>query len=136
VTRPALRSILLGTNDPRRLRDWYTAALAPEDPDGFTEVTPTLFARRFGATSLLIDGRADLADRCPDPGRVILNFHVDDIRAAEARLVALGAVWVREPEVTHWGIIGTVLDPDGNYVQIVAPTPDSPTCLQRKEDHG
>jgi predicted enzyme related to lactoylglutathione lyase len=136
VTRPALRSILLGTTDPRRLRDWYTAALAPEDRDGFTEVTPTLFARRFGDTWLLIDGRDDVADKCPDPGRVILNFHVEDIRVAEARLVALGAVWVREPEVTRWGIIGTVLDPDGNYVQIVAPAPDSPTCLQRKEDHG
>jgi hypothetical protein len=39
-------------------------------------------------------------------------------------------------ETTPWGIIGTVLDLDDNYVQIVEPAPDSPTCLQRKEDHG
>ncbi len=136
MTRPALRSILLGTHDPRRLRDWYTAALAPEEPDGFTEVTPTLFACRFGDTSLLVDGRSDVAEASPDPGRVILNFYVDDIRAVEARLVALGTVWVREPEATRWGIIGTVLDVDGNYVQIVEPAPDSPMRRQRKEDHG
>jgi hypothetical protein len=61
---------------------------------------------------------------------------VDDIRAAEERLVALDAVWVRELEPTRWGIIGTVLDLDGNYVQIVEPAPDSPTCLQPKEVDG
>src|SRR5262249_60432886 len=71
-----------------------------------------------------------------EPARIILNFHVEDVRAAEARLVALGAVWARELEATRWGIIGTVLDLDGNYVQIVEPTADSPTCLHRKEDHG
>jgi predicted enzyme related to lactoylglutathione lyase len=134
MSSTALGSILLGTTDPVRLRDWYTAAFAAGDEDAFTEVTPTLFACRFGNTSLFIDGRSDLVGTNPDPGRIILNFHVDDIRTAEARLVALGAVWVREPERTRWGIIGTVLDLDGNYVQIFEPAPDSPACLQPKED--
>lgn len=131
---PILGSILLGTPDPVRLRDWYAAAFAAGDGDGFTQVTPTLFAGTFGDTSLLIDGRSDVAGTRPHPGRVILNFHVEDARAAEARLVALGAVWVRELERTRWGIIGTVVDPDGNYVQVVQPAPDSPPCLQAKED--
>jgi hypothetical protein len=30
-----------------------------------------------------------------EPARIVLNFHVDDIRAAEARPAALAAVWVR-----------------------------------------
>lgn len=131
---PILGSILLGTSDPVRLRDWYTAAFAAGDEEAFTEVTPTLFACRFGNTSLFIDGRSDLAGTNPDPGRVILNIHVEDARAVEARLVALGAVWLREMERTRWGIIGTVLDLDGNCVQIVEPTADSPPCLQTKED--
>ena len=136
MTTPALGSILLGTTNPHRLRDWYAAALAPGDSgEAFTEVTPTMFAGTFGDTSVLIDGRSDVADKNPDPGRVILNFHVDDIRAAEARLVALEAVWARELERTRWGIIGTVLDLDGNYIQIVEPAPESPACLQRKEEH-
>jgi predicted enzyme related to lactoylglutathione lyase len=79
-------------------------------------------------------GTAD-APNTVEPARIVLNFHVDDIRAAEARLVALEAVWVRELERTRWGIIGTVLDFDGNCVQIVEPAPDSPPCLQRKEVH-
>ena len=133
---PTLASILLGTADPRRLRDWYAAAFLGNDDDGFTVVTPTLFACRFGGTSLLIDGRGDVVGTSPDPGRIILNFRVDDIRAVEERLVALGAVWVRELEATRWGIIGTVLDLDGNYVQIVEPAPGSPRCLHPEEDDG
>src|SRR5262245_51817870 len=114
---PALGSILLGTTDPVRLRDWYTAAFTASDGDGFTEVTPTLFACTFGDTSLLIDGRDDVAASSPDPGRVILNFHVDDARATAARLDDLGVTWLVELEERDGGLFGTLVDPDGNYVQ-------------------
>ena len=116
---PTLGSILLGTTDPVRLRDWYAAAFAAGDDDGFKEVTPTLFACTFGDTSLLIDGRGDVADTSADPGRVILNFHVDDARATAARLDELGVTWLVELEEHDGGLFGTLLDPDGNYVQII-----------------
>ena len=116
---PTLGSILLGTTDPVRLRDWYAAAFAAGDDDGFTEVTPTLFACTFGDTSLLIDGRGDVADTSPDPGRVILNFHVDDARATAARLDEAGVIWLVELEERDGGLFGTLVDPDGNYVQII-----------------
>ena len=117
---PRLGSILLGTADPHRLRDWYATALgAGDDGGGFTEVSPTLFACRFGGTSLLIDGRGDVADSSPDPGRVVLNFHVDDARATAERLDALGVTWLVELEERDGGLFGTLVDPDCNYVQII-----------------
>ena len=117
---PALSSILLGTSDPERLRDWYAAALAPADAGGgFTEVTPTMFAGTFGDTSLLIDGRSDVADKNPEPGRVVLNFHVDDARAVAEHLHSLGVTWLVELEEREGGLFGTLVDPDGNYVQII-----------------
>jgi catechol 2,3-dioxygenase-like lactoylglutathione lyase family enzyme len=119
VPTAALGSILLGTTDPVRLRDWYAAAFGAGDGDGFTEVTPTLFACTFGDTSLLIDGRDDVAGASPDPGRVILNFHVDDARATAERLDALGVTWLVELEERAGGVFGTLVDPDGNYVQII-----------------
>ena len=115
-----LGSILLGTSNPERLRDWYAAALAPGDGGGgFTEVTPTMFACTFGDTSLLIDGRSDVVDQNPEPGRVILNFHVDDARATADHLKALGVTWLVELEEREGGLFGTLVDPDGNYVQII-----------------
>jgi predicted enzyme related to lactoylglutathione lyase len=120
VPTPALGSILLGTADPDRLRDWYAAALAPGDTGGaFTEVTPTMFAATFGDTSLLIDGRSDVADKNPEPGRVVLNFHVDDARAVAEHLDSLGVTWLVELEEREGGLFGTLVDPDGNYVQII-----------------
>jgi predicted enzyme related to lactoylglutathione lyase len=115
---PPLGSILLGTSDARRLRDWYTAAFAPEG-EGFNEVSPSMFAGTFGDVGLLIDGRDDVADRNPEPGRVILNFHVEDARATATRLDELGVTWVVEPEERAEGVFGTLVDPDGNFIQII-----------------
>jgi predicted enzyme related to lactoylglutathione lyase len=115
---PPLGSILLGTTDPRRLRDWYAAAFGG-DGGGFAEVTPTMFAADFGDVGLLIDGRNDVTDTNPEPGRVILNFHVDDARAVAERLNGLGVSWLVELEDRDGGVFGTLVDPDGNYVQII-----------------
>jgi predicted enzyme related to lactoylglutathione lyase len=120
VSTPTLGSILLGTTQPHRLRDWYVGALAAgDDGEGFTEVSPTMFACRFGATTLIIDGREDVAEKNPDPGRVILNFHVDDARATADHLNELGVTWLVELEERDGGLFGTLVDPDGNYVQII-----------------
>jgi glyoxalase superfamily protein len=123
--RARLRAITLESGAPDRAAAWYRRALGLADAD------PLLTA---GGVELRFTLGTSDAPYTGEPARIILNFHVDDIRAAEARLVALEAVWVRELERTRWGIIGTVLDLDGNYVQIVEPTPDSPACLQRKEE--
>jgi predicted enzyme related to lactoylglutathione lyase len=118
MATPPLGSILLGTTNPRRLRDWYEAAFGP-DGGGFTEVTPTMFSANFGDVGVLIDGRDDVTDTNPEPGRVILNFHVDDARATAARLNDQGVTWLVELEEREGGLFGTLVDPDGNYVQII-----------------
>lgn len=74
-----------------------------------------------GGVSLLIDDRDDVAARNAEPARVIINAHVDDARATARHLDCLGVTWLaeagyREP-AGAWS--GTVLDPDGNYVQII-----------------
>jgi len=123
--RARLRAVVLDSSDPARAAAWYRAALGLQGDD------PLLTAGGVELRFTAVTGAEAVA---VEPARIILNFLVDDVRAAEARLVALGAVWVRELEPTRWGIIGTVLDLDGNYVQIVEPTPDSPPCLQPEED--
>ncbi|NUW44175.1 hypothetical protein HT134_29235 [Nonomuraea rhodomycinica] len=74
---------------------------------------------RFGAFHLIIDNRKDIGDRNPEPGRMILNFEVPDARAVVARMEELGASWVAELEDRDGSLFATVLDPDGNYVQIL-----------------
>jgi len=109
--KAVIGSILLGSADPERLRAWYIAAFGPPETGyGFLG---------FGDVHVLVDGRNDVSGKNPEPGRYILNFHVDDARASAAHLSELGAEWLAELEERPDGWFGTVLDPDGNYVQII-----------------
>jgi catechol 2,3-dioxygenase-like lactoylglutathione lyase family enzyme len=104
-------SILLGTTRPAELREWYRKALAPEhEGDGPIDL---------GGVLLVIDQRDDVDAKNNEPGRFILNFHVDDFDAVEARLRAAGVDWLAPAEDRPAGRFGTFVDPDGNYLQII-----------------
>lgn len=110
---PVIGSILLASTDPVRLRAWYERAFGvTADVDGFL---------RLGEVGLLIDGRDDVAARTAEPARVIINLHVPDARAIARHLSGLEVTWVAALEYREaagaW--FGTVLDPDGNYVQVI-----------------
>lgn len=108
---PELASVLLGTSDPARLRQWYIAAFGvrPRD-DGWLP---------FGGFEMLIDGRDDVRRVNGEPGRMILNFHTDDARSLAARIEAAGVTWIAPLEERGDGVFGTLADPDGNYIQII-----------------
>lgn len=115
MARSSLGSILLASTAPDRLGAWYVAALSP-DEDSKVEQYRIL---KFGEVHLVIDTRADITDTNPEPGRMILNFDVDDARAVAARLDEMGVSWLSALEDRDGSLFGTVIDPDGNYVQII-----------------
>ena len=54
-----------------------------------------------------------------DPFRIMVNLAVDDLGAMHARLAGAGVVFTRPPEREDWGgRVATLLDPDGNLVQL------------------
>lgn len=110
---PVLGSILIASRDPDRLRGWYEQAFGlSADSDGFL---------RLGDVGMLVDRRDDIAATVTEPGRMIVNLHVDDARAVAHHLDAMGVRWLASLEYREasgaW--FGTVLDVDGNYVQII-----------------
>lgn len=112
----SIQSILLGSTDPDRLRTWYTEALGvTPDTDGHLA---------FGHVNLLIIERDDVAAEATEPGRVVLNYHVPDIKRMAKHLDERGEKWVAAVEYRDAGLwFGTVEDPDGNYVQLIESTP-------------
>jgi predicted enzyme related to lactoylglutathione lyase len=112
VRGATLGVVLVGSADPLRLRAWYAGAFGVRpDDEGLLD---------FGGIQVLIDKR-DVAVRAVEPGRMIITIAVDDIAAAETRLIDHEVTWVREVESTPRGRIGTLIDPDGNYVQVMQP---------------
>jgi predicted enzyme related to lactoylglutathione lyase len=115
MKRPSLGSMLLASTDPDRLRDWYAAALDPEESSA-VDVYRVL---KFGNVYLMIDSRSDIGDKNPEPGRMILNFDVANAREVVDRLKKLGTQWLAELEDRDGSLFATAIDPDGNYVQII-----------------
>jgi Glyoxalase-like domain len=80
-----LGSMLLSSTNPARLREFYAAALSPKvertPGDG-----PGYDVLDFGGFYILLDTRDDVGERNPEPGRVILNFDVEDARATAAEM--------------------------------------------------
>jgi catechol 2,3-dioxygenase-like lactoylglutathione lyase family enzyme len=115
MPRPTLGSMLVASTNVNRMREWYERAfgVAP-NPDGFFE---------FGGVSVLIDPRDDVGDQAAEPARVIMNFHVDDARAIAAHLDSLGVTWVVPVEFRGDAWFATLIDPDGNLLQIIELTP-------------
>ena len=106
-----LSSILIGSTRPAELREWYRAVLAPGDSgDGLVDL---------GGFHLAFARRDDVTPTNLEPGRMILNFHVDDFDAVEAQLEAAGVEWLVPVADRPVGRFGTFCDPDGNYLQII-----------------
>lgn len=115
MTRSVLGSLLLSSTDPERLRAWYAAGLAPDDD----AAVGSYRVLRFGDFHLMIDSRSDVTGINPEPGRMILNFDVDDAPTVAARIDGLGSRWLSPLEDRDGSYFGTAVDPDGNYVQII-----------------
>jgi len=111
MTTPKPGSILLGSREPHVLREWYQRALAP-DHVGDGPIS-------LGGFLLVIEGRGDVAPKNDEPGRMILNFHVDDFDVIEEQLRAAGVSWLMPVEDRASGRFGTFEDPDGNYLQVI-----------------
>jgi hypothetical protein len=111
MERAFLGSILVGSTDPERLRSWYRVAFAPKQPEqGPLDV---------GEVLLVFEERTDIAQRNAEPGRAIINFHVEDAHAAVARLESVGVKWLTNLEHRPSGYSAGFLDPDGNCAQII-----------------
>ncbi|WP_049558119.1 VOC family protein [Nonomuraea sp. SBT364] len=115
MKRPALDGMLLASADPRRLATWYESALDPTE----TADVDDYRVLKYGSVHLIIDTRSDISDKNPEPGRMILNFDVEDARAVVTRMESAGTTWVAELEDRDGSLFATALDPDGNYVQII-----------------
>ena len=118
-------SILIGTEDPQRLVEYYTRIFGEPamDDGGYT-------GWLIGSGFVTVGAHSEVAGKNQQPGRLIWNVETADVRGEFDRMKAAGAIVVREPysfEGYPDSFIATLADPDGNYFQLVTPMgPDGP----------
>jgi len=112
-------SILIGSEDPQRLVDYYTKLLG--EP-AFSEGGYTGW--QIGSGNVTIGVHSEVKGRNPSPGRIIWNITTPNVQEAFDRFKAAGGIVVAEPygfEEAPGGQIATFEDPDGNYFQLMTP---------------
>ncbi len=114
-----LNSILIGSEDPKRLADYYKKLFGDPgwDDGGYT-------GWMLGSGGITVGPHDGVKGKNTQPGRIIWNLESADVKGDFERLKAAGATVVREPYQMgeEWtGYIATFSDPDDNYFQLVSP---------------
>ena len=112
-------SIMIGTEDVNRLRDFYSKLFGEPgfDEGGYS-------GWKLGEGFLTIGPHSEVHGKNSEPGRLIWNIETADVAGDFARLKAAGAIVIRDPyemDEAPGYPIATLSDPDGNYFQLVAP---------------
>ena len=111
-------SILIGSEDPQRLVEYYTKLLGePAMSDGgYT-------GWQIGTGFVTVGPHSEVTGKNAQPGRLIWNIETADVKSDFDRFVAAGAIVVREPYRFEEmdGLIATLADPDDNYFQLMSP---------------
>jgi predicted enzyme related to lactoylglutathione lyase len=112
-------SILIGSDDPGRLAEYYTKLFGePTWNDG------GYIGWLIGSGAVTVGPHDQVQGKNAHPGRLIWNIESTDVQGDFDRLKAAGAIVVREPysfEGYPDSWIATLADPDDNYFQLMTP---------------
>jgi predicted enzyme related to lactoylglutathione lyase len=115
-----LNGILIGSENPQRLADYYTKLFGePTWNDG------GYVGWQVGSGVFAIGPHDQVKGKNPQPGRLMWNIETPDVKSEFDRLTQAGATVVQEPY--HPGqdegemLICTLSDPDDNYFQLMTP---------------
>ncbi len=114
-------NILIGSEDPQRLVDYYTKLLGKPafEGDGYA-------SWQIGTGFVSVGPHDEVHGQNAQPGRFLWNIESTDVQGDFTRFKEAGASVVREPYSFGDGsgptaLIATFSDPDDNYFQLMSP---------------
>ena len=120
-------SIQLASDNPRRMLEFYRDVVQLPVVEGMGDHALQLVP---GGVLFLVD-HSEVRGSNANAARCIIDLHVGDLDAQQARLESAGVRFLRSKGVEYWGgVISTFEDPDGNRVQMIQFKPE----LAREEE--
>jgi predicted enzyme related to lactoylglutathione lyase len=118
-------NILIGSENPQRLADYYTKLFGEPtwNEGGYV-------GWLIGSGAVSVGPHDQVHGKNAHPGRIIWNIESTDVQADFDRFKAAGAVVIREPytfEQAPGSWIATLADPDDNYFQLMTPMEPRPS---------
>ena len=113
-------SILIGSEDPQRLVDYYTKLFGEPtmSEGGYT-------GWLLGSGFVTVGPHDQVKGKNTHPGRILWNIETPDVKGDFERFKAAGAIVIAEPygfeEGSAEASIATFADPDDNYFQLMSP---------------
>jgi predicted enzyme related to lactoylglutathione lyase len=118
-------NILIGSEDPQRLADYYTKLFGkPTMEEG------GYWGWMIGSGFIAVGPHSEVHGKNAAPGRLIWNIESADVKGDFEKLKAAGAIVVRDPYSfedipdASGMLIATLADPDDNYFQLMTPMPE------------
>jgi predicted enzyme related to lactoylglutathione lyase len=116
-----LNSILIGSEDPKALAEYYTKLFGEPgwDDGGYT-------GWQVGTGWVTVGPHDQVKGKNTQPGRILWNIETADVKGVFEKFKAAGATVVQEPYTPGegdemQGLIATFSDPDDNYFQLMSP---------------
>lgn len=111
MSTPSIGSLLIGSSRVDEMKTWYRRAFGVKEND--------MGAFEFGSVQLFIEPHSAVSGPTQEPARSIINLDVEDTAGLAEHLRQLDTLYIRDVEQEPFGLICTVADPDGNYVQLI-----------------
>ena len=106
-------SIVISSERTDDLKEWYRKTFdVPEDDDG---------AFVFGNLRIFVVPHSEVTGTSKEPARIMINIRTNDARALQNDLKGKDVTFVRDVTEEPFGLLGTITDPDGNYLQLFQP---------------
>jgi predicted enzyme related to lactoylglutathione lyase len=113
-------SILIGSEDPQRLVDFYTKLFGTP-----TWVFEPYSGWQIGSGSVTVGPHDQVKGKNAAPGRLIWNIESSDVKGDFERFKDAGATVIADPYTMEGdetgSLIATLADPDDNYFQLATP---------------
>jgi predicted enzyme related to lactoylglutathione lyase len=109
----------MGTTQPEVMVEFYVKVFGK--PADMVDQENGFWGWQLGAAYLGILNHSEMTGNAKDPGRILINFETHEVKEEFKRILSLGAKVAHTPYEMGEGWVATLIDPDGNYFQLISP---------------